>query len=159
MKRNLARDALVVALSFASVAFTACVTSENRCPAGYEYVPAYNACAEKSDAGADAASDAAPPATDAASQSDADTGGLGTSCTRDPDCAGKKASYCLKSPLSPDDPGVCSIPQCTATDCGDGYSCCDCSSAAVPELKAWPRGICIPRSDVSSVQAFGCVCP
>jgi hypothetical protein len=159
MKEYGARDAVVVALSFASVAVAACVTSENRCPAGYDYVPAYNACAaEARDASADATSDASTPVSDAA-QSDGGASGLGTACGGDPDCAGKKASYCLKDPLSPDDPGVCSVPQCSPSDCGDSYDCCDCGSAAVPQLQSWPRGICVPRESVESAKSFGCVCP
>lgn len=148
--------AAIVTGAVTSIGAVACVTSANRCVDGYVYVEEYKACAPV----AGASTDAAPAASDAASNSTSDAAaeGLGVACGADPDCAGKRASYCLKSPLAPTDPGVCSVPQCSAIDCGSEHACCDCGGAQVPELQAWPRGVCVPRSDSSTVQSFGCVC-
>lgn len=151
----------LAALSFAAaLGGAACVTSDNRCLPGFHFVGTYNACMEDPDAADDAASDAssgdASPSGD--DGGDASASGLGASCDGDGDCAGKKASYCLKDPTAPNDPGVCSVPQCTASDCGSDYSCCDCSAAVIDVLKTWPHGVCIPRENVTGAQSYGCVC-
>lgn len=159
------RYGMACAVAFAAALFggAACVTSENRCVEGFEFVSTYKACVPVADASATDASSVDGAAADGGDGGDGgaaiSASGLGDSCGGDPDCAGKKASYCLKDPLAPSDPGICSVPQCTATDCGEQHRCCDCGSAAVPELQAWPRGVCLPSDQVSTVQSFGCVCP
>lgn len=142
-----------------TIGAAACITSTNRCLPGYHYVAQYKACFPDEDASADASSTdgSARLEGDAAANGDG-AEGLGDSCTGDPDCAGKKASYCLKSPTAPTQPGVCSVPQCALGDCGSTFECCDCSHAARPELQAWPNGVCVPKANSSTVESFGCVC-
>jgi hypothetical protein len=143
----------------------ACVTSANLCLPGYVYSSQYDACllvGGDADDG-DAAPDAAPvddgmsyaAASDAANAGD---GGLGSACNTSSDCPGQ-ASYCLKDPTAAATaPGICSIPNCTAADCTSAYSCCDCTGAALSSLTAWPKNVCAPSGDQSTLVAFGCSC-
>lgn len=140
----------------------ACVTDANKCPPGYVYASAYDAClvqAVPSDGGASpgdagvaseggGSSDAAPSAE----------GGLGASCNADSDCP-SPATFCLKDPTAaPTDPGICTIPGCTAAACGSAYSCCDCTAALISALMAWPKNVCAPQSNKSTLVQFGCTC-
>lgn len=156
-----ARIAIAAMLPLA-VASAACISEKDRCLPGFVYASQYHACLAEVDASADASSDAASeaasPADAGADAADAGgTPGLGAACQSSSDCTGK-ASYCLKSPLAPSDPGVCSVPQCTPADCGSDYACCDCGNSSIPDLKSWPRGVCVPHSDTSTVQPLGCTC-
>jgi hypothetical protein len=151
-------------LTLAAIAaphLVACVTDANRCVAGLRYAPEYDACLPASSPAADGG--AAPAVTDAAPDAASPDGAaaasaLGAACSASSDCAGR-ASYCLKDPTAaPTDPGICSIPQCTASDCTDGYACCDCSGAALASLLAWPAGVCAPSANGSTLTALGCTC-
>lgn len=140
---------------------TACVTDANKCVPGYVYDPAYDACLQQvapSDGGAssgDAGAASEGGGGDAASSGE---GGLGASCNADSDCP-SPATFCLKDPTAaPTDPGICTIPGCTAAACGSAYSCCDCTAAVVSALMAWPRNVCAPQSNKSTLQQFGCTC-
>jgi hypothetical protein len=145
--------------AFAASAATlvACVTDSNRCVPGYVYAPQYDGClAIGDDAGDAAAPDGAGP-TDGGGGGGGD-GGLGDSCHADSDCTGQ-ASYCLKDPTAaPTDPGICSIPGCTAAECGSAYSCCDCTGAVLSSLAAWPKNVCAPIADKSQLTPLGCNC-
>jgi hypothetical protein len=140
-------------------ALAGCVTDTNRCLPGYVYAPQYDACMMPGDAAPaplQTADAAAPDGSDDAGS--ADDSGLGASCADDSSCTGK-ASYCLKDPTAaPTDPGVCSIPQCTAADCTSAYSCCDCSGGLIAALQAWPVGVCAPASNKTTLVSFGCNC-
>jgi hypothetical protein len=149
-------------LAFATCQF-ACVTSSNLCLPGYVYSSQYDACllvgGDAADDGGDDAATAAVSAADggASDASAAGDSGLGSSCNSNTDCSGQ-ASYCLKSPTSPTSPGICSIPGCTAAECTSAYSCCDCTASSLSSLSAWPKNVCAPTSDQTSLVAFGCTC-
>jgi hypothetical protein len=152
------KTATILAMVALGAPVTACVTESNRCLPGYVYAPQYDACLQIADAGADAAiaTDAGSPAPDGALADG--SAGLGASCTASSDCSGK-ASYCLKDPTAaPTDPGICSIPMCTAADCGGSYACCDCSAAPNADLMAWPAPVCVPADNETTLVAFGCKC-
>jgi hypothetical protein len=142
----------------------ACVTDANKCLPGYSYDPAYDACLQNaapsdggtsSREGGEGGGSASEGGGDAAASGDS---GLGNACNADGDCAGA-ASFCLKDPTAaPTDPGICSIPGCTASACGSAYSCCDCTAALVSALTAWPKNVCAPASNKSTLVQFGCTC-
>jgi hypothetical protein len=142
----------------------ACVTESNRCTAGFTYAPQYDACLQDAVAadgggGNDGAGnqDVATGA-DAAAADGAPESGLGNACAASADCGGR-ASFCLKDPTAdPADPGICSIPGCTAADCAGAYSCCDCTSAVLASLTTWPAGVCAPSASASSLTGLGCTC-
>ena len=75
---------------------------------------------------------------------------FGTTCTADEDCTGE-VDFCLISPFAPNDPGVCTLENCSAEDCPDTFRCCDCSSLGL-------QVACVPEEDAGMVQAFGCSC-
>jgi hypothetical protein len=136
-----------------------CITDENRCPDGLLWVPEYSGCVEPAEAGDGEASTQVEAGGDSLAESSSEAAqdsGLGTSCSGDPVCAGKKASYCLKDPQNPSADGVCSIPNCTAADCGDTYTCCDCHGST---LLNWPGPMCAPidrKSQLTGV--LNCTC-
>lgn len=86
---------------------------------------------------------------------DGEGSGLGENCTGDDSCATYQASYCLKDPMAPNDPGICSVPNCTASDCGADFACCDCTSSA---LVPWPTPVCAPAGDAGTLGSVGCTC-
>jgi hypothetical protein len=144
----------------------ACVTNANLCLPGYVFSSQYDACLAvggdaDEDAGADdAATEAAPAADGGASDAGAaaSDAGLGSSCNTSGDCSGQ-ASYCLKDPTAaPTAPGICTIPGCTAAECTSAYSCCDCTQASLSSLMAWPKNVCTPSSNETTLVALGCNC-
>ncbi len=152
------KTATIVALAALGAPLTACVTDSNRCLPGYAYAPQYDACLQIADASPDAA--IARESGTATTDGGAALGGsgLGDPCNGSADCTGK-ASYCLKDPTAaPTDPGICSVPMCTAADCGDSYACCDCSAAQNADLMAWPAPVCVPGDNKTTLVAFGCKC-
>jgi|HubBroStandDraft_2_1064218.scaffolds.fasta_scaffold305591_1 hypothetical protein len=159
-----------VFITLSAFTLTACVTDSNRCLPGFEFAPQYDACLAKDGGDESAANDAGSPAaeaapSEAASPEDAPSEGgeagagtgLGNACNASTDCTGS-ASYCLKSPTAPTDPGVCSITPCTAAECTSAYACCDCSAASLSSLQAYPPGVCIPSADEAQLTALGCKC-
>jgi hypothetical protein len=156
----LARLGALAALS----SLAACVTDANKCLPGFTYAPQYDACLEDAtptDGGSESAAEATTPASDAAPSSDAASAGdsgLGNSCNAGSDCPGS-ASFCLKDPTAaPTDPGICSIPGCTSSACGSAYSCCDCTAALITALTQWPKNVCAPADNKSTLVQFGCTC-
>ncbi|MGH7440119.1 MAG: hypothetical protein ACRENE_30885 [Polyangiaceae bacterium] len=150
----------VALLGSATAPLAACVTDSNRCPPGYVYTATYDACLQQATRGDGGASTEAGAASEAGGgdASSAGDGGLGASCNASSDCP-SSASYCLKDPTAaPTDPGVCTIPGCTAAACGSDYSCCDCTAGLVSALMAWPRNVCAPASNKSTLVQFGCTC-
>lgn len=130
--------------------YRACV-----CPKGTEWTGQGNECEKKAtDKTSDQTNDDSGIA-DAGVDSDAETGtttrGLGEPCKDDDDCATYQADACLPVPSG----GYCSLECETATDCGDGYQCCDCTqSTLVPPGKA-----CAKDADVSLAESLGgCKC-
>ncbi len=151
------KNATILAMVALGAPLTACVTESNRCLPGYVYAPQYDACLQIADGGADGAvADAASATSDGGSVESGAS--LGSACNGNGDCSGK-ASYCLKDPTAaPTDPGICSVPMCTAADCGSSYACCDCSAAPNPDLMAWPAPVCVPSDNKTTLVAFGCKC-
>jgi hypothetical protein len=150
----------VVLLAAATAFLAACVTDSNRCPPGFVYAAKYDACLQEAtpDDGGAAGEASAPSDAGAGDGSSAGEGGLGASCHADSDCP-SSASYCLKDPTAaPTDPGICSIPGCTAAACGSDYSCCDCTAGLVAALMTWPKNVCAPASNKSTLMQFGCTC-
>jgi hypothetical protein len=160
------KTATILAMVALGAPLAACVTDSNRCLPGFVYAPQYDACVPIADAGpVGVAPDAGGTAPDGGASSgdgapsSGDGGvGLGNSCDGNGDCAGR-ASYCLKDPTAaPTDPGICSIPMCTAAECGSAYACCDCSAAPNADLMAWPAPVCVPGDNETTLVAFGCKC-
>jgi|HubBroStandDraft_6_1064221.scaffolds.fasta_scaffold351949_2 hypothetical protein len=164
------KTATILAMVALGAPLNACVTDSNRCYPGFVYAPQYDACLELGDGGSDGGStldaggggstlDAGAAVSDGATAEGGEGGaGLGNSCNGNGDCAGQ-ASYCLKDPTAaPTDPGICTIPMCTAADCGSSYSCCDCSAAGNADLMAWPAPVCVPGDNKTTLVAFGCKC-
>jgi hypothetical protein len=78
--------------------------------------------------------------------------GLGEPCEDDDDCAEYGASTCGENPLPPYKKS-CTKLDCVATECGDDYDCCDCSS--IPELAIIG---CLNIEDATLAALVGCVC-
>ncbi len=157
---------LPVFVALATLVQVGCVTSSNRCVAGYTYDPQWDACLAPPDAGPDAGAtpeagagesngDAAP--VEGGEGGSATASDLGASCNSGSDCSGA-ASYCLKSPTAPTSPGYCSPTGCTAAECTSAYACCDCTSAALSALQAFPAGVCVDNGDKATVVSLGCKC-
>jgi hypothetical protein len=156
-------NATIFAMVALGAPLTACVTDSNRCFPGLEYSPQYDACLQIDDGGEGGAGPDAAPSTPDGSTTDGGAGtdggsGLGSDCNGNGDCAAP-ATYCLKDPTAAaTDPGICSIPQCTAAACGSSYACCDCSAAPNANLMAWPAPVCVPSDNETTLVAFGCKC-
>ncbi len=88
---------------------------------------------------------------------EAGASGLGQACTGPADCAGLTADYCLVSPNG-GFKSFCTFTHCTASECGVGYTCCDCTKSSVSLVNAFPPGICVLPMTASALPAFGCTC-
>jgi hypothetical protein len=148
-----------------ALTLAACVNNSNLCPTGFVYDSQYDAClvvdagSGGGDAGADPATTTITPEAGSTADAAADdaSSGLGATCNASSDCTGA-ATYCLKSPTAPTDPGICTFTSCTQAECTSAYSCCDCTAASLPPLQALPKGICAPSADEAQLTAFGCSC-
>jgi hypothetical protein len=150
-----------------SLLLVSCTVPENqRCPDGYEYRDDWKVCIripeEASTGGVAGAAGAGGSAANGASSAGAagtaegtpDEVALGDACFDQGDCGGS-VDYCLLNPLTPDDPGICTIADCSAPACGGDYVCCDCDSVA---LVGWPAPLCIPNQQESQLTGLGCTC-
>lgn len=81
--------------------------------------------------------------------------GLGASCASDEECTGPDATFCLKNPLMPSEPGTCTIIGCSPGTCGADYTCCDCS--ALGAQSPFPEPGCIADVDLPRIEAY-CDC-
>ena len=142
------------------------VTDNERCSEGRVWSPQFNGCIDAvggasggtSAAGGKTVEGGASEggASQASGTSDT-TNNLGAACTKDDDCSGGIATFCLLSPSAPTDPGMCTISNCNAAACGTQLDCCDCSAS--PILKTvWPKPVCVPTSNVAAVTGIGCSC-
>jgi hypothetical protein len=84
---------------------------------------------------------------------------LGASCKKDADCTEGLAGVCLIDPNAPSDPGVCTIPNCTAADCGTDFRCCDCTTSPLLAT-TWKVPVCAPVPNVAKLTsaAVKCTC-
>jgi pimeloyl-ACP methyl ester carboxylesterase len=84
------------------------------------------------------------------------TGGLGTSCQSNADCAGQTANVCISTP---NQPGFCTIEGCSAGSCGAPFVCCrDCNPAVAAALP-FKDSACFPEQVSSQLRsAAGCTC-
>jgi len=79
--------------------------------------------------------------------------GLGAPCDDSTDCAEyAEANYCAANPMSPDQGGQCTILNCTADDCPEGFQCCDCAATILAVI------ICIDDASAEQAVLFGCTC-
>jgi hypothetical protein len=125
--------------------------------------PGYDAGGAAAPAGSDAAD--ATDSAEAAVMGDGESGageasvasGLGGSCASSTSCAGQPADYCLVSPTG-SFPSFCTLTHCTAAECGSSYTCCDCTASALPQLTAFPPGICVLPMTAAALPSYGCTC-
>lgn len=143
-------------LPWALLLATACGIDESeRCPEGYVWHSQYQGCLGPEPAGG--AAGIAGAAGDAAG-AEANPGELGASCREDGDCATGPATTCLLDPTAPSDPGMCTIADCTAEDCGGtDYQCCDCTTS-VALRGTWLLPVCAPSSRTRTLSGVGCSC-
>jgi hypothetical protein len=136
------------------------VSSTDRCAEGRVWSDQYKGCLDPvaaNDAGgiggqgntanSDASVDAAQPGDS-----------FGAECLSAAECTGPKGTYCLLDPTNPSAPGMCTVLNCTASDCaGTGTTCCDCTKS--PMLgSVWPAALCVPDSNVATLNSIGCSC-
>ena len=160
--------ARALGLAVSSLAVAACVDDGDRCATGTHYVDQYSACVADGDGG-DAGEEAdattgtmadAPEEGPSASEAGADAAtNFGTMCDSSAACAAGPAAYCVLDPTMPGTPGVCTLTGCTATSCGSGYGCCDCSKSGNVLDDSWPHPLCIPSDKTSMLMSLGgCTC-
>jgi hypothetical protein len=77
--------------------------------------------------------------------------GLGETCMNSSDCQDYAADSCLTHPMSPGDPGYCTIQNCVAADCPEGWQCCDCDSLG------WVIA-CMDDANAATATSMGCTC-
>ena len=142
---------LVGAFTGLSLGVGCSIDDDDRCADGFVWDDEFRVCLE--DAGGTGGSGGSDPGG-GGSTGDPE---LGSSCVSDDDCDGAEddATYCLLDPRNPSDPGVCTIPDCTADACGDDYSCCDCGSV---DLVDWPAPLCLLSDRSSQLEGIGCTC-
>lgn len=162
MKRTVMKP--VVYISILGFLFIGCVVDDaDRCLGKYTWNAAQSACVPKSDNIDTDTINTVDTATTTSSESEVEVSsdtqpeqGLGEVCNSDAECVGFEASYCMLNPMSPGDPGICTISDCDADVCGEDYTCCDCSSSAI--LNTWTLPLCIPNENVSNLTMAGCTC-
>lgn len=139
-----------VALSVCSMALTGCsISDDDRCVDGMQWDDDYKSCvvAEPGD------SDDADSQSDSAATADSDA--QFSACTGAADCSTDPTDYCLLDPTHPDQPGICTIDECTTGSCPAGSLCCDCSGNP---LIPFESALCIPGSQTSQLTTYGCTC-
>ncbi len=137
------------------------VSDSERCSQGRIYVSQYGGCVDAvagaSSVGGSQGRDDSGTDDSGSSDATAQTSSFGNTCHADTDCTDGTATLCQLNPQAPQDPGFCTIPNCTPNDCGDAYDCCDCSaSALLKSILTVPR--CIPTANTSSLTAMACTC-
>jgi hypothetical protein len=149
------------------------MSDSDRCSEGRVWVEAYSGCVEPDQipgAGGENPTGAAGQAGQAGTPTGSDEGGsagatdvpndtgLGASCPDTSACTSADATFCLKDPLNPTAPGICTIANCTSEACGEAFDCCDCtSSVLLGSVLTAP--VCAPLSNVSDLTTLaGCTC-
>jgi hypothetical protein len=131
------------------------ITDADRCSEGRVWSKQYQGCLDPptdsstGDAGDDAGT---------VGQPDSGTTELGATCSSDNDCKGATATTCLLDPTAPTSPGMCTIPNCTAADCGGtDFHCCDCTQSPVLS-SLWTAPVCVPVANVATLSSIACTC-
>ncbi len=141
---------LLKLLPAAAVAMAAgcAMDDDDRCTGGLEWRPDEAACV--------ALEDTEEPADTSPVQE-----GLGDVCWTDTDCAAFAATgydFCLLDPTDPTVEGMCTLPDCTASDCGGEFQCCDCGDFTLPSMgwtEPWAAPCCV---DPGTAGLLGAVC-
>ena len=118
------------------------IDDEDRCPDGFYWDGDFKSCFEEEVE--DAGDCVIPPET-----------GYGRECFQSSECEGREAAFCLTNPLTPGEPGSCTIGDCVAEDCLCDTVCCDC--AAVPQI-TWGVPVCIGQENAGLLGGMGCTC-
>ncbi len=133
---------------------------DDRCPAGYRYLPRLRVCDKQpvADGGAGDRPDAGAT-TDSGSDDDAGAEdvddnrppGLGEPCTEDAQCERFQADFCAVNPLS--STGYCTFTNCAADSCPAQYLCCDCQYEAMEAV------LCLSEAEAGPADEYGiCTC-
>jgi hypothetical protein len=119
--------------------FTACEMSDkDRCDDKYEW-------------DADQAACVIPVDTDVTDTSEVQDG-LGDVCHTDTDCTTEDYNFCLLDPTNPDAEGMCTFSDCSYSDCGGDFQCCDCTSVT---FLGWDIPYCV---DAGSAELLTSMC-
>jgi hypothetical protein len=121
------------------------VSDDERCVDGMYWDDEFKACIIEAEAGADTAT----------TDSEGDTAALGAPCTGPADCQSPPADYCLLDVTHPQNPGMCTIDDCTSGGCPAGNLCCDCSTGMV---NPFPSPLCVPTENTSQLTGIQCTC-
>jgi hypothetical protein len=149
----------LVALAAVALVCACSMPAPNDAEIGCAYDPQSSPACAGYEAGAHLPVDASksPEGGVADGEADAGASGLGQACTGSADCAGVTADYCLVSPNG-GFKSFCTITHCSATECGSGYTCCDCTKSSVSLVNTFPPGICVLPMTASALPALGCTC-
>jgi hypothetical protein len=138
------------------------IANDDRCPSGYFWKDDYMSCLPIVDSGTDTDTDTD---TDTGTDGDTDTEndggslddsgapkpGFGIECTDESACEDYLADYCIVSPLAPTEPGYCTVENCSASDCPDGWQCCDCTALT------WVKA-CMDDENAATAASLKCTC-
>ncbi len=142
------RVALVLGLTGLVAAGCYNISDEDRCLDGFTYDPQENVCVENVDAGVDAQVDAQVDAETSADASGVGPiSGLWDDCETSGDCTGD-ADHCAYSDMG--QVGYCTVTDCTAGSCPDGFWCCDCTAVEWPVMCA---------DETNTMISTFCTCP
>ncbi len=123
------------------------IADKDRCPDYLVWSSSYKSCVPIAEDDTDSDT---TNGTD--SETDGGVSGLGNECVDQPDCAPYDADYCAINPLTPNDPGYCTIFDCVAGDCPGDYQCCDCTEQGAD------AAVCMNADDAAAAIGFGCSC-
>ncbi len=143
------------------------ISDDDRCARGWVWDESVRACravdtdtSPVGDTGTGTASEPGDDAGDGSVDGSPDTGGteaetetgptFGTPCFADTECTGA-VSFCQLDIRKPGEPGICTIRDCVASDCPDGFQCCDCSHLGQSIS-------CLPDEGAEEAASFTCVC-
>ena len=115
------------------------IDPDDRCLKGFTWDEDIRSCRKNPDTDSDTSDLDGGPGEDSGPDSDTEenTGedgptGMGESCTADGnECDTFEANYCLFDPTNPAQGGICTIKDCQADECPNGYQCCNIIMAIV----------------------------
>ena len=139
---------VIILLVLAPFATGCSVSDDERCENGMYWDDEYKACIIETDTGTGIETGTEPDTSSAAND-------VGTPCADNADCPLPPADYCLLDPTHPNDPGMCTIDNCSSGDCPEGHLCCDCTTVT---LVPFPSPLCLPTANTDQLTPLGCVC-
>ena len=133
-------------VSFLSLVFQGgCeISDDDRCVDGMYWDDVYKACIVE----------ATTADTDSTTDGDTDTA-FGAPCTSAANCPSPPADYCLLDVTQPQNPGMCTIDDCSSGGCPTGNLCCNCLAV---NIIPFPSPLCIPAANTGQLTGFGCTC-